>query len=281
MKKILLLLAAMLAGCAGDPVSPSGQSLRVVSLAPSITETIFALGAGETVVGVTKYCNYPEKAKSVPKVADFATADLESIVRLKPDIVFATTDGNPREVVEKLESLAIRVVTVSGRKFEDIISSTLVIGKALEKEDAAQQLANKIQKEWNLAGERYKNTEGPSVLLLVGVEPLVAAGEGSFGDELIRQAGGRNIFADSGKAYVTTNHEAIISLAPDVILQSAMGTESDEQIRKDWSRWSSIPAVRDARVYVLDQDLVNRPGPRIIEALMLIEKTIHGEKTTK
>jgi iron complex transport system substrate-binding protein len=281
MKKIVLLLVLMLAGCAGDHVEPTGSSLRVVSLAPAMTETLFALGAGEMVVGVTRYCNYPEQASRLPKIGDFATVDLESIVRLKPDLVIATTDGNPRETVEKLRSLNIDVLTVGGRTFKDVIDSTVAIGKAIGEEQAARELTGQLKKEWSLVAARHKGKEGPSVLLLVGVAPLVAAGQGSFGDELITQAGGRNIFSDAGKAYVTTNHEAIISLAPEIILQSAMGTETDEQVRKDWSRWSSIPAVRDGRVYVLDQDLLNRPGPRIIEALQLVEKTIHGRESTK
>jgi iron complex transport system substrate-binding protein len=276
MKKIVLLLAVMLAGCAGDPVSEQGSTLRVISLAPAITETLFALGAGEMVVGVTRYCNYPVAAKELPKIGDFASADLESIVRLKPDLVIATTDGNPRETVEKLKSLDINVLTVGGTGFEDILNSTRAIGKAIGREDAARELADRLQEEWNLIGKRYEGREGPSVLLLVGVEPLVAAGEGSIGDELIEQAGGRNVFSDSGKAYVTTNHESIISLAPDIIMQSAMGSETDEQVRKDWSRWSSVPAVKNGKVYVMNQDLLNRPGPRIVEALRHVEKTMHG-----
>lgn len=276
MKKFILLLVLMVAGCAGDPVNEQGSTLRVISLAPAITETLFALGAGDMVAGVTRYCNCPEEAAKLPKVGDFASADLESIVRLKPDLVIATTDGNPRETVEKLKSLDIKVLTVGGTGFKDILNSTLAIGKAIDREDAARRLTGRLQEEWNLVGKRYEGREGPSVLLLVGVEPLVAAGEGSIGGELIAQAGGRNVFSDSGKAYVTTNHESIISLAPDIIMQSAMGSETDEQVRKDWSRWSSIPAVKNGRVHVMNQDLLNRPGPRIVEALRHVEKTMYG-----
>ncbi len=281
MKKVILLILLAAIGCSSGPVEPSGQPLRVVSLAPSITEMLFALGAGDMVVGVTTYCNYPEKAKSLPKVGGYATTDLESIIRLKPDLVVATPDGNPREVVEKLESLGIKVLIVGAGNFADVVSSALAVGKAVGMEDAARKLAENLQKEWNLAGRRHEGREGPSVMLLVGIEPLVAAGEGSLGDELIRQAGGRNVFSDSGKEYVVTNHEAVIALAPEIILQSAMGTESDGQVREDWSRWSSIPAVRDGRIYTLEQDLVNRAGPRIIEALHHVEKTIHGDKKSK
>lgn len=271
-------MLVLVLGCTGSQDEPAGTSLRVISLAPSITETLFAIGAGDAVVGVTRYCNYPEKARTLPRIGDFATVDLESIVRLKPDLVIATTDGNPRETVEKLESLGITTLIVGTRGFEDIISSMAAIGEAVGRGAAAREIAARIRSEWNATAARHEGQKDLPVLLLVGINPLVAAGEGSFGDELIRQAGGRNVFSDSGKAYVTTNHEAIISLEPAVILQSAMGSETDEQVRKDWSRWSSIPAVRDARVYVLDQDLINRPGPRIMEALRLVEKTIHAAK---
>jgi iron complex transport system substrate-binding protein len=123
----------------------------------------------------------------------------------------------------------------------------------------------------------HAKAERPTTLLLYGVEPLVAAGRGSLGDELIRYAGGRNVFADSAKAYITTDHEKIISLAPEVIVQVTMGTEPSEKARKYWSRWTSIPAVKNGRVHVLAPDLLTRPGPRIIKGLRLLEKAIHGK----
>lgn len=282
MKKCLVLFIFLLLGCTGEPpgVPEAGQvPQRIVSLAPAITEILYAVGAGERVVGVTNYCDYPQEARKLDKIGDFVRPDFEKIVALKPDLVIATRDGNPREAVEKIQSLGIATLVINSKSFRETLEAITVIGHAVGRLEEARNLSAELKKQWNAIGEKHKEGSRPSVLLLVGVNPLVASGKGSLGDDLVRQAGGANIFADSEKAYAQTDYEAIISLAPDVILQSAMGSETSEQVRERWDRWSSIPAVKSGRVHVLNPDLINRPGPRTIEALRLIEKAIHGEKS--
>jgi iron complex transport system substrate-binding protein len=282
MKKIVLLLLAMVLGCTGEPpAAPEASHVprRIVSLAPAITEILYSIGAGNRVVGVTNYCNYPKEASELPKIGDFAVVDFEKIVALEPDLVIATKDGNPRETVEKIQSLKIPTLVIDSGSFHEALEAITAIGKAAGRLETARSLSANLKERWNAIGEKHKKDVHPTVLLLVGVNPLVASGRGSLGDDLIRQAGGANIFADSEKSYVQTDYEAIISLEPEVILQSAMGSETNEQAQARWSEWSSIPAVRNGRVYVLDPDLINRPGPRSIEALLLIEKAIHGRKT--
>lgn len=270
MRKIIVFLFMLFAGCAAEAPQRPEVPQRIISLAPAITETLFALGAGERVVGVTNYCNYPEAAKKLPNIGDFAMIDFEKVISFKPDLVIATTDGNPREAIEKIQSLGIATRVVHGKSFANLLASVSAIGEAIGSEEEAKKLLSGLRRQWN--------SVGPKTLLLYGVDPLVAAGEGSLGNELIQRAGGSNIFGDSGKTYVTTNHEAIISLAPEVIVQVAMGAESNDRARQYWSRWSAIPAVRDGRVHVLDPDLVTRPGPRIVEALKLLSEVIHPER---
>ena len=281
MKKLLLLTLVLVFGC-GQPVSPQASSpKRIVSLAPAITEILFAIGAGDKVVGVTNYCNYPDKAKELIKVGDFALTDFEKIIALTPDLVIATRDGNPREVVEKIQSFGIRTLVINSRSFDEAVDSILTIGKAVNIEERAKKLSEDMRHQWDEIGEKYITKPRPAVLLLVGVNPLVAAGEGSLGDNLICQAGGRNVFADSGTTYVQTSYEAIISLGPAIILQSAMGSETNEQARERWEQWTAIPAVKNQCIHVLNPDLINRPGPRSVEALKLVESAIHGKTSDK
>ena len=276
MRKCIFLLMFLLSGCISKVAQEAVVPQRIVSLAPSITEILFAMGAGDKVVGVTTYCNYPKAAKELPKIGNFAAVDFEKIVALKPDLVIVTTDGNPCEVIGKLESLGIRTLVTDSKSFAQLLDSIDAIGKAVGKQEEAQGLLSKLKRDWESIGEKHREGSQSAVLLLYGISPLVAAGEGSLGDELVRQAGGRNIFGDSGRSYVTTDLEKVISLSPEVIIQVAMGSETNEGVREGWSRWSSIPAAKNGRIWVLTPDLITRPGPRIIEGLKLIEKAIHG-----
>lgn len=282
MKKIVLLLFAGILGCTAEPSATPETGVvpqRIVSLAPAITEILYSVGAGNQVVGVTNYCNYPREAGKLPKIGDFAIVDFEKIVALKPDLVIATRDGNPRETVEKIQSLRIPTLVIDSGTFHEALDAIAAIGQAAGRLEAARSLSLELKEQWNAIGEKHKRDVRPTVLLLVGVDPLVAPGRGSLGDDLIRQAGGANIFAGSQKPYVQTDYETIISLAPEVILQSAMGSETTEQAQARWSKWSAIPAVRNGRVHVLDPDLINRPGPRTIEALQLMEKALQDGET--
>ncbi len=281
MKKIIVLLLLLTAGCNAPTPETSQLSQRIVSLAPAITEILFAIGAGDQVVGVTTYCNYPVAVEKLPRVGNFATIDFEKIISLRPDLVIATRDGNPQEAVVKLRTLGIETLVIGGKSFKDLLSSINLIGRSVNRRREAQSLAGRLEIRWKAIGEKHASTQRPKILLLYGIDPLVAAGKGSLGDELIAQAGGKNIFAGSSKQYVTTEHEKIISLAPEVIVQVTMGSESTQETQEYWSKWYSIPAVKNGRVCVLDPDLITRPGPRIIEGLNLLAKAIHGETTGK
>ena len=280
MRKYALLLLLLLPGCTGEPpAAPDSGKVpkRIVSLAPAITEILYAIGAGDRVVGVTNYCNYPEEAAKRDKIGDFAIVDFEKIVALEPDLVIATRDGNPRETVEKIQSLGIATLVIDSGSFDQTLEAIKAVGKAVGKHEKANSLSDSLKKQWDETGKKHAEGPRPKVLLLVGVNPLVASGRGSLGDDLVGQAGGKNIFADSGKAYVQTDYETIISLAPDVILQCAMGSETSQQVRDRWNRWSSIPAVKNGRIHVLNPDLVNRPGPRSVRQSICMRAHVEAE----
>jgi iron complex transport system substrate-binding protein len=248
---------------------------RIVSLAPSITETLFAIGAGEKLVGVTVYCDYPPQATKIPKIGGLTNIDIEKIIALKPDIVIGTKDGNPIEVFDRLRKLGIDVETFQPKAFQEICDTIAELGRLTGKEREARALCAEMNKKLKEI-TASRPVKSPSVLLLYGSDPLVAAGEGSIGDELIRLAGGRNVWEGSPGPYVTTDIENIIAKNPEVILDLSMGTEKDsaEIAQRRWSRWQSVSAVRNRQIYVLDPDLITRPGPRIVEGLALIAQAI-------
>jgi len=275
---ILWIVASLCLSCARyDSALPSesaGQQ-RIVSLAPNITEILFAVGAGGTLVGVTTYCDYPQEASRITKIGEFTNVNMEKIVALKPDLAIGTRDGNPPEVLQGLRKLGIRVETFQPATFEETCESIVEIGKLVGEESNARALRDRMTKncEEVIANRPAKS---PGILLLYGSEPLVAAGKGSIGDELIRLAGGKNIMAESPGPYITTNLENIIARNPEVIIDLSMGTEknSREAALKKWSRWQSITAVRNGQIYVLNPDLICRPGPRIVEGLKLIAQAV-------
>jgi len=279
MKKVIITVAILFAclGCSPPEQEMASKGIhRIVSLAPAITETLYALGAGGQIVGVTTYCNYPPEALRLPKVGDFAKLDFEKIIHLNPDIVITTTDGSHKETIEKLKSFGISTLSVKSKSFNEVLESISLIGASTGKAANAEKLVARMKKGWAFKGEAA--AKKPSIVLLYGINPLVAAGEGSLGDEMIRQAGCTNIFGKSDRSYATTDHETIISLAPDIIIQATMGSESNAQARDYWGKWSAIPAVANNRLYVLDSDLVTRPGPRIVEGFRLITNAAWGKE---
>lgn len=276
---ILCLFATLSLSCVRQDSrtkSAGGASpQRIVSLAPSITEILFAIGAGERLVGVTTYCDYPPEAKRITKIGEFKNIDAEKVLALKPDIAIGTEDGNPIEVLQRLPKLGIRVKTFQPGTFQEICESITEIGKLVAEESNARALRDQMEKRCEEVVAN-RPVRSPGVLLLYGSDPLVAAGEGSIGDELIRLTGGKNVMAGSPGPYVTINIENIIAKNPDVILELSMGTEkgSDEIAQKRWARWQSVTAVRNRQIYLLDPDLITRPGPRIVDGLALIADAI-------
>ena len=251
------------------------KSQRIVSLAPSITEILFAVGAGERLVGVTTYCNYPPAATRITKIGGLVNIDIEKIIALKPDIVIGTKDGNPIEVFDRLRKLGIRVETFQPATFQETCESIVELGRLTGKEREARALCAEMNKKLKeITASRPKRS--PSVLLQYGFDLLVVAGEGSIGDELIRLAGGRNVMEGSPGPYLRPDIENVIAKNPEVILELSMGTEKDSAgiAQKRWSRWRSVSAVRNKQIYVLDPDLITRPGPRILEGLALIAQAI-------
>ncbi len=262
----------------GRHVALPDDPKRVVSLAPSITEIIFTLGRGDSLKGVTMFSDFPPEAARLPKIGSYVRLDLEKIVALKPDLCFATKDGNPVEIVTRLESLGIPVFAVNPTSLESVMDTFLAIGQVLNVSHKAKEIVgnmrSRVMRVKSLVANR-SNT--PRVFFQIGLAPVVGVGTRTFIHELIVLAGGKNVAAGP-TPYPRFSREQILSLSPDIIIITSMarGT-SFEHEKKEWRKWPELPAVRKNRIFLVDSNLFDRPTYRLVGGLELLLNLIHPE----
>lgn len=261
----------------GETVQLHHKPERIVSLAPSITETLFALGLDSEIVGVTEFCDIPEAAKQKPKVGGILNPNIERVVELKPDVVILSTSGNLRTDYDMLKGLGIPVFVTNPNDINGTFKSISDLGKLTYRQATADSLVASLQQEKQDLLQSIKNKSPKKVLMLLSLKPIVAVGKGAFLHELITLANGENIAGNSTILYPLLSREEIFQRAPDVILATHDVAESIEDITSVYPEWKSLPAVHSKRVVFLDAGLVTRPGPRIIEALKTIIRAIHSQ----
>ncbi|WP_367360750.1 ABC transporter substrate-binding protein [Syntrophus sp. (in: bacteria)] len=253
---------------------------RIVSLAPDISEILFALGLEKEIVGVSQFSDYPDAAKGKPKVGSYVSLSLERILSLSPDLVIGTTNGNRREAVNRLEQAGLNVYVVNPERFSDIYRTIINLGRITGRETAARQLADSMRKRAERIVSRTASCPRPKVFVQIDSHPLVTVGGSTIYSELIAMAGGHNIAARAPGKYPRYNLEALISKQPDVILLSPMVQRASRNGDLDfWSRWQSIPAVRNSRIHLVNADLTDRFSPRIVQGLEEIAGILHPERT--
>ena len=265
----------------GRKVTINAVPQRIVSLAPSNTEILFALGLGDKVVGDTEYCDYPEAAKTKPKVGGFSTVDLEKVVSLRPDLVLATQIHN-KTVIPALENLEIIVVALAPHSLNEVLSSIALAGKITGQDKEAGEVVNDMNtriKEITDKTQKLPPGHRPKVFYVTWHDPLWTAGPGAISHDVINLAGGQNIASDIN-GDKTIDLETVINRNPEVIIVSVgMGTGEDLpwQYIKSEPRLKNTQALLNGRVYKIDGDLIDRPGPRIVEALEQMAQFIHPE----
>jgi iron complex transport system substrate-binding protein len=256
------------------PIDP----VRVVSLAPSVTEVVFALGQDQKLKGVTQFSNYPPEAKNFPRVGSYVHLDVEKIVSLRPDLCLAIKDGNPIDAIRRLEGLNIPVYAVDPRNLDAVMEMISDIGNLL---DAVRQ-AEMIIKDMKERIEKVKTLvsriqERPKVFFQIGVAPIVSVGTQTFLHELITLAGGYNL-TQGGVSYPRMTVEQVLAMGPDVLIITSMTRgQSFDAVRAQWKRWESIPAVKNNRIYLVDSDIVDRPSPRLVDGLEMLVHYINPE----
>jgi len=276
LRRLILVLTFLATGWPGAVAAPTAPE-RIVSLTPSITETLFALGVGDKVVGVTRFCNYPPEARERPKVGGLTDVDVEAVLALHPGLVIAEEQ---QRAIPKLRELGLQVLAVRVRSLEDLPQAFRTIGKRVGREARAQALIDCIQERFDRVAEALMDRPGPKVLLIVGRSPVVAAGKGTFLDALLAAAGGENVVGDSDRPYPVVSMETVLLGRPEVIIEcsgSMVGKDLSAEAREAWSRWPTLPAVQSGRVYVSKSDAMLRPGPRVTEALDELLALLHPE----
>ena len=287
----MVLVTGLLSGSsvAGDPpphifiddlnrqvVLPSVPQ-RIVSLAPSITEILFAIGLGERVVGVTQYCDYPPEAQAKPKVG-YTHPSLEAIVALQPDLVLAPRELLRADALGKLEQLQISTYVLDAQTVDSILAHIQMLGRILGAQTAADELTGRMRRRIEDIRVRTSSLPRPRVLYVLNSEPLITVGPGSFIHQLIELAGGSNIAARAQVAYPRLSMEAVLKEDPELILfptGRAEGIARGEEER--WQRWTTLSAIKLGRLHRVPNDLLNRPGPRIVQGLDALARAIHPE----
>ena len=251
---------------------------RVVALAPNITEMVFAVGRQARLVGVTRFSDYPEAARKLPKVGSYVQLDLERIVALKPDLCLAIRDGNPQSVITRLEQIGIAVYAVDPRDLDSVMQTLLTLGEILDAAPRAQAIVAAMQERVATVTGRVARAAGrPRVFFQIGISPIVSVGSSTFIDELIRLAGGHNVAAGPAP-YPRFSVEQVLALAPEVIVITSMDRMAVfQQVKAGWEQWPHLPAVQRQAIYIAPSNLFDRPTPRLVDGLELLARQLHPQ----
>lgn len=249
---------------------------RIVSLAPSITEMLYALGADKLVVGVTEFCDYPPAAKTKPQVGD-SRPNLEAIISLQPDLVLAM-QAVRTDVLETLEKLKIPLFILEARSLEHIYSHIRTLGRMLDRTKEANALVTAMRQKIRAISDKTQALSRPRILYVLYDQPFITVGPGSFIHQLIDLAGGENIASDASSAYPKFSIEVVVEKDPEILVFPRMDKEdfSTAGLAR-WKRWPTLTAVKTGRLHYVPWALLSRPGPRIAKGLFHLAKVIHPE----
>lgn len=271
------VLIAVIVFCAlFCPAFAAETPKRIVSLAPSMTELLFALGLEDRIAGVTNFCDYPEAAKKKPKVGGMSNPSLESVIALKPDIVVMTVDGNPKEFEERLRSMKIRTYVFRSMRLAEFPLGIRAMGAALGVAERADRLAREIER--TVAGFRTAapRARQQKVLFIVWPEPLIVAGRGSIADDALILLKEKNIADDSRTAYPKYSIEEVIRRAPDVIF-IGKGTGMAKVSAGLLEHLATVPAVKNGNVFYVSDHLY-RLTPRTVQGVVELEQYLGKRK---
>jgi iron complex transport system substrate-binding protein len=244
--------------------------VRIVSLKPSITDTVYALGLGDRLVGVTRYCSVPEGRKKPAVVADYTRPYVERIVALSPELVLGSRENSSRRSIDNLRRMGIRVELFPFGNMEESLESIQVISDVLGEEKRGRRLVKELRLELARLKRRYGEKSAKRAVIVWGRRPMVVAGTGTFMDEALPYIGSVNAVQGSGVKYPKIGLEELIALDPDVIVDLSMGSEKGDTAKRPWDRTEAI----DARVISMD---INdfRAGPRLIDGLRKLGEEMH------
>jgi iron complex transport system substrate-binding protein len=282
---VLLVMFCSDTSCARMVIDEIGRSVnitpapqRIVSLAPGITETLYALGLDDKIAGVTTFCDWPAAARTRPRIGGFTNPSIEKIVSLKPDLIIATADGNRKDTVLQLERLELSVYVTNPSDTNGILRSILHIGEITNREKDAGILVEKLQKRLNNITVQISHKKKPRVFFQIGLEPVVTAGKGTLINEVIERAGGVNIAGHDVARYPRYSAEGIMGASPEIILFAPMINDKEfTMVKSFWQKFEGIPAVKNNKIYPIKTDLISRASPRIVDAIEKMALIFHPE----
>lgn len=255
---------------------------KIISLAPSNTEIVYALGLENRLVGVTKYCNYPESAKDKTKIGEFSTIDIERVIEIQPDLILATS-MHKDEIVPQLERLDLTVLTTAPKTIDEVLGSINLIGKAADSKEEASQLVTGLSNRIKVVTDKtsaLSEAQRPGVFYILWHDPLQTVGAETLIHELIVKAGGINIARELDGNYPTISLEAVLMANPQIVIAESghgAGENLPFQFILNEPRLQEIAARQSDKIYEIDSDLPSRPGPRIVDGLEKLAEFIHPE----
>lgn len=282
MRKTNILILISLVYIIGLQASSAEAPKRIISLSPNITQIVYALGAWDSVVGVTIYADFPTEVEETPKVGGWVNPNMEAILTLKPDLVLLMKDQNTI-FGQKLDNLGLnKYVIDSNDSVEDILESITALGAVLDKETRAESLTSEIRNELKRITLRTKEAEKKKVLIVVGrnpgtLEDIYVIGRNNYMNELLNMAGGENVI-ENDRLSVKLTKEAVLTLNPDVIIEiNHDKSRREAQILETWGNLNLANAVRNNEVYILPSTVLLHPSQRILEGAKVLTEILHPD----
>ncbi|WP_066732482.1 cobalamin-binding protein [Cupriavidus sp. D384] len=288
MKATFLLAAALLASpCvhaavtvtddAGQTVTLAQPARRIVSLAPHVTELIYAAGGGDRIVGTVSYSDYPPQARDIPRVGDNKALDLERIAALKPDLIVVWRHGNAQKQTDRLRALGMPLFYSEPRRLESIAENLEKLGTLMGTEAVATRAAADFRQQVSSLRKTYADRPPVTVFYQVWQQPLMTLNGQHLVSDLLTMCGGRNLFAKETPLVPTVSVEAVVAGNPEVMLTAGMGATRPDKPLADfamWEKWKQVTAVARNNLFIIDGDLVNRAGPRVVNGAAEICKDL-------
>lgn len=248
----------------GQTVTLAQPARRIVSLAPHVTEMLFAAGAGDYLVGTVSYSDYPEAAKRIPRVGGYTSLDLEAVVALRPDLIVAWKSGNAAHQLEKLRALGFAVYVTEPRNIEDVPSNIERLGLLVGTAPVAQKTATAFRARHDALRRRYGGRPPVNVFYQIWDRPLMTVNGEHLISDVLRLCGGHNVFASLPVLAPKVDTEAVLATDPEIIVASGMGEARPEWL-DDWRRWQRLKAVRNDNLFFVPPELLQRHTPRILD----------------
>jgi len=263
----------------GRAVQAPERPGRIIALTPALTETLFALGLGDKVVGVTAWSDYPPQAKGLPQIGSYVAPNLERILELAPQLVLASRDGNPPELIAQLSGLGVAVYVVAPDDPLALPATLEALGRVCGAPQAGRRLAEGLRRDYAAVAARLAGVQPRPTLMVIGSSPLITAGEGSLTNRLLVMAGGHNIAQGLPGRWPTLSLEKVVEAQPEVVVLSTMERGMDRD--RVMAYWRNLPGLAERpglRVVYIDSDIIDRAGPRLGQGLMALARLIHPER---